>query len=192
MRSEASKARRRIASNKWKRENPERAKRNLARWHELNAEHRAKWVADYLKKTKERRKLYDAERYLRPDNIARREAKKAERKAYNAGWNRKNKHKHRATEGKREALKKKNGVGDVRLIAKWIKSWTSLESVVCYWCLKSFTPKECESDHIIAIAKGGRHSIENLCISCEPCNMSKHDRSVVFWNRLIEQPVLLL
>jgi 5-methylcytosine-specific restriction endonuclease McrA len=44
----------------------------------------------------------------------------------------------------------------------------------CYYC-----GEKCKSltlDHIVPISKGGRHSLDNLVMSCQPCNRNKSDR----------------
>lgn len=38
-------------------------------------------------------------------------------------------------------------------------------------------------DHIIPIARGGRHSIGNLRMLCAPCNFSKGKKFIVEWRR---------
>lgn len=191
-RSEASIIKRRIASNKWKRNNPERAKANLARWLKENKAHRTEWTRKYNLRRKESQRVYDAERYLRPANVLKRETTKEKRKAYNRAWQKANPERNRMNDAKRKARKRGNGIGDTDVICQWVRRWRHQDQVRCYWCLKYFIPSDCSTDHIIAIARGGRHSIENLCISCTPCNMHKHDRTISFWNRFLEQPVLNL
>ena len=36
-------------------------------------------------------------------------------------------------------------------------------------------------DHIIPLARGGRHSIGNLRTLCRPCNSKKHIRTIMEW-----------
>lgn len=36
-------------------------------------------------------------------------------------------------------------------------------------------------DHVVPIAKGGRHSIGNLLLACRRCNFSKSDRLLIVW-----------
>jgi len=91
---------------------------------------------------------------------------------------------------KRRALKSKSAIGDIRVIYKWRKTWINLPAVRCYWCLFFFDPKTCDMDHIIPLSKHGVHAVDNLCISCEPCNLRKRNKSLSEWNLEIEQPVL--
>ena len=47
---------------------------------------------------------------------------------------------------------------------------------VCYWCNESLKNKKIHIDHYIPLSKGGKHTISNLVISCEKCNLSKHNK----------------
>lgn len=47
----------------------------------------------------------------------------------------------------------------------------------CAYCTSAAT----EMDHIIPIARGGRHAIGNLVGSCRPCNRSKNHRTITEW-----------
>lgn len=51
------------------------------------------------------------------------------------------------------------------------------KSHVCYYCQKRFRGTM-HWDHIIPVSKGGRHSPDNICVACEPCNLSKADRKL--------------
>ena len=46
-------------------------------------------------------------------------------------------------------------------------------SKVCYWCNTSLKNIEIHIDHYIPLAKGGKHTISNLVMSCSKCNQSK-------------------
>ena len=47
---------------------------------------------------------------------------------------------------------------------------------VCYWCNKKIVGTE-HIDHYIPLAKGGKHSIDNMVVSCAKCNQSKGAKS---------------
>ncbi len=51
----------------------------------------------------------------------------------------------------------------------------------CQWCCCRLTPKNFTIDHIIAIARGGRHHPENLAACCQSCNSSKCDKVLADW-----------
>ena len=50
----------------------------------------------------------------------------------------------------------------------------------CFWC-----ETECNEnyhlDHIVPISKGGRNSLCNIAISCQPCNNKKSDKDLTQW-----------
>jgi len=107
-------------------------------------------------------------------------------------WGKKNPHKLRESSIKRRARVKKATIGDTSKITEWELSWKSKARVTCYWCRKRVSSKTCHSDHIHPLDKGGAHSVENLCISCQPCNNRKSTKTVKTWNDFLTQPVLLL
>lgn len=91
----------------------------------------------------------------------------------------------------RRARKLGATVGDTKVIYQWVTRWKKKKRVVCYWCKRPQLGKKCHSDHIVALVNGGSHSIENLCISCPTCNLSKHSKQTSDWNQQIQQPTLL-
>ncbi len=149
-----------------------------------------------MKARYERRKALvkeqDAERYLRPENVAKRALLKDQKRVYMQKWMRENKGKHIANANKRRAKKKKAVSGDLQLIRSWEIAWRKRFQVQCYWCLDIFFPEDCQTDHIIAFKHNGKHSIENLCIACRPCNLRKQGKTLQKWNTQIQQPVLML
>lgn len=66
--------------------------------------------------------------------------------------------------------------GCSKAISYWMVKWKSLKLVTCHWCQKRLNPSICHADHIMPLAKGGLHSVENLCVSCAVCNHSKGSR----------------
>ena len=117
--------------------------------------------------------------------------KRDEIKAWTKRYHQLNPHVHKAAKARRKARLYSAAVGNVLLIAKWEKSWKSKRTVICFWCGNRFNPKACHTDHISPISKGGPHAVENLCISCAPCNLSKQAKTVSEWNAEIAQPVLI-
>ena len=47
----------------------------------------------------------------------------------------------------------------------------------CYYCQKRFRG-EFHFDHVIALARGGKHEPSNLAVSCPACNSAKQDKPV--------------
>ena len=58
-------------------------------------------------------------------------------------------------------------------IAAWKREWKSKPLVRCRWCDELLTPRECQVDHVIPIARGGVHALSNLVVACATCNRSK-------------------
>jgi 5-methylcytosine-specific restriction endonuclease McrA len=74
---------------------------------------------------------------------------------------------------KRRAKFKENGT--FLITAKEIDK---LKSLNCFACGKS---GQIQIDHIIPIARGGRHSIGNLLPLCSKCNLSKNKKTFMEW-----------
>lgn len=53
-----------------------------------------------------------------------------------------------------------------------VAKWTARQAKVCTWCGANCA-SDYHVDHIIPLSRGGTHHIDNLCISCPPCNLSK-------------------
>lgn len=92
---------------------------------------------------------------------------------------------------KYRALKKGATLGDTVLISAWEKRWRRKKRVECYWCKDVLPGKDCHQDHIVALSRGGTHSIENLCIACPRCNLSKQAKSPSEWSSSLAQPVMI-
>jgi 5-methylcytosine-specific restriction endonuclease McrA len=56
-----------------------------------------------------------------------------------------------------------------------IRRWRQRKTFECYWCSNRFGIRSLQVDHIVPIAKGGRHEASNVCPSCPTCNLKKRD-----------------
>jgi 5-methylcytosine-specific restriction endonuclease McrA len=54
-----------------------------------------------------------------------------------------------------------------------VKEWGKLESLECAYCGCPLTSSNFQVDHIIPIARGGTHSVQNIVVACRSCNSSK-------------------
>lgn len=82
--------------------------------------------------------------------------------------------------GKRKAQKNKTEVNPDG-IKQWMAEVRTKPFVRCHWCGTKVNGKKIHFDHIIALSKGGAHSISNLCASCQHCNATKHARLIADW-----------
>ncbi len=113
-------------------------------------------------------------------------------KTYKKAYRIRNRDKLRQYNRRRKALLLGATVGDINVISEWERRWRSKQRARCYWCQKKKPSRQCHTDHICPLSKGGTHSVENLCISCASCNLSKSDLHLEHWNAQIQQPVLIL
>lgn len=51
----------------------------------------------------------------------------------------------------------------------------------CAYCGGSGGSHPLELDHIVPLARGGRHALANIQPACKPCNISKHGRLLIEW-----------
>lgn len=82
-------------------------------------------------------------------------------------------------------------VGDNLAIREWMRTIRAKPSFKCYYCEQVKQRSELHFDHVIALARGGKHSLDNLAASCAPCNFSKNATLPHEWSKL-EQRVLSL
>ncbi len=94
--------------------------------------------------------------------------------------------------GKRLTRKGKVTVGDLAAMAEWEAKWRSRKIVVCHWCRKRVKTSDVHIDHVIPLSKGGPHAVENLCVSCRRCNLSKQAKLPEVWNAGLSQPLLFV
>ena len=56
----------------------------------------------------------------------------------------------------------------------------------CYYCDKDFTGM-IHFDHIVPLARNGKHEAANLCVSCPACNLEKATREISNWKKKGQQ-----
>lgn len=98
----------------------------------------------------------------------------------------------RRRKARQRAVKRKATVGDPAAIAAWEKKWRSKKTVECHWCRKRVKTSDVHVDHIIPLSKHGPHAVENLCVSCSRCNLSKQAKLPEEWNAGLNQPLLFV
>lgn len=93
---------------------------------------------------------------------------------------------HAAIIHKRRALQRSATI-NLAKISEWMRSIRSKSCAKCYYCGCKVRGKRLHFDHIVALANGGAHSVENLCVSCSVCNQSKHTKFIRTWVKMGQQ-----
>jgi hypothetical protein len=142
--------------------NPESSRRACRRWYHKNIEasrerNRKANKARRTGPSREKVLAYDRNRYQRiKDQV------KARARQY-------------------KAIKRGAALGDPKIISQWMSRVRKTPFARCHWCGTKVPGKNVHFDHIVALAIGGPHSIDNLCASCPECNMSKQDKVLSKW-----------
>lgn len=84
---------------------------------------------------------------------------------------------HSNNSQKRRARLANNGVFYVSK-----KELVNLYSRPCFYC---GAKQNITLDHVVPIARGGRHSIGNLVAACKSCNSSKHKKFIMEWKLIV-------
>ena len=129
-----------------------------------NKESIKKQLSDNYRRNRGKRLAYVAERYKQNPQPIKDAAKR---------WQKRNPEYFAAYQRQRTARKRNN---DLRYVSK--KELQSMYKKPCIYC---GTKNNIEIDHIIPIARGGRHSIGNLTPACMSCNRSKRHLFVMEW-----------
>jgi len=147
---------------------------------------------EYAKRTNraQNRKAYNAE-YIRRYYVANKARLAVQKKAYYEAnkeklfakgkqWRENNPLKIKAAHDKRRALKKAATV-NLRGIQNFVAEVRSKPFSRCYYCDCRVPIADIHFDHVIPLSKGGPHSVENLCVSCPACNLSKGAKTLAEW-----------
>jgi 5-methylcytosine-specific restriction endonuclease McrA len=95
------------------------------------------------------------------------------RKISSRKWQQNNKEYMAAYQRLRTARKRNN---DSKTVTK--KELQKLYQNNCFYC---GSKNRIEIDHVIPLARGGRHAIGNLVAACKPCNASKQAKFIMEW-----------
>jgi len=160
---------------------PEKVKANSQKWQAENRDHVRAYRANRTPEQKERKRLQDIE-YARNnphknlEATRRYRANHPERTAASAKKYRQNNPEKMALKAmKRRAWKIEGGV---YLIT--VKELQRLYSGSCAYCGST---ENIEIDHVVPLARGGRHSIGNLVSACQFCNRSKNKKTITEWRK---------
>ena len=106
-----------------------------------------------------------------------RAANKEKAAAYQAEYRAANPDKRAASDHRRRARKAGNGVWDI-LPGEWDRLVERYRGC-CAYC--GVADDNLTMDHVVPVAKGGRHAIGNFVPACQSCNSSKNDRYLSQW-----------
>jgi 5-methylcytosine-specific restriction endonuclease McrA len=151
--------------------NREWQSKNRSRCVKRTLKHRAKNLQKYKAYQKVYGKVY---RQKHGDKL------RAQNRQYGKEHYLKNKQYYRAKLDQRRAIEKASSE-NLKAIVAFRESVKSKPFATCYYCEKTISTKNIHFDHIVALIKGGPHSVENLCVSCSRCNRSKGAKTIKEW-----------
>lgn len=71
-----------------------------------------------------------------------------------------------------------------RVSAGNIEAILNRQQGCCFYCS---APADLTIDHVIPLAKGGRHAIGNLVGACQHCNSQKGAMLLIEWKRFLQR-----
>lgn len=110
---------------------------------------------------------------------------------WNKRWKINNPSKVKVNRVRRKALIRNATFGNELGVAAFISKLHKRKSFLCYYCKERFPVCRLHVDHVVALANGGHHSIENLCSSCDSCNLKKNAKPISEI-QFLNQPLLSL
>lgn len=168
--TEDQKEKKRLGNVKWRAENPDKVKaihkrhRSTSEYKVINAARSRAWRSI-------------------PENAVK-------QKTWSKRWRTNNPTRLQALRMKRKAVIAMATV-DPQSIEQFVARIRRKRRVRCYYCQCYVSGKLAHIDHIIALSRGGRHAVDNLCASCPACNLKKGAKPVSAVN-LNPQQVLSL
>lgn len=137
----------------------------------------------YREKNNERSRLWTAENKdrLNAEQRARYASDEAYRdymRANALSWPKKNPEAFKAIQKRRDERMKAIG-GEIPDELK-IEIWLDQEER-CAYCGITLQFQECETDHLLAVSRGGTNERDNLRVACEHCNRSKGTKTLEEW-----------
>lgn len=149
---------------------------------DLDPEQNKAWQMNYAKKNRKSKSVKDLKRYY---------SKKEEILAKNAEY-RKNNHERRLEIEKASRLNNKdrnrpskNAKQSIRnrLVSdsNYVIIDKDLRRIYREPCLNCGATSNQSLDHKIPLSKGGEHKIGNITTLCQPCNASKHSKTIMEW-----------
>ncbi len=164
-------------------ENKERIKANVCRYRQENKEKVQAGKRKYRQENKEKLKEKDALYYkenrerIRKRGTEYTAAHSEENRSRMATWVVNNKERHLANakvanHRRRARIAKVGG----KFTKADIRNLYASQGAKCYYCSVGIE-EEYHIDHMLPLHRGGSNWLENLCLACVPCNLSKHTKT---------------
>ena len=111
---------------------------------------------------------------------------KAKVQAAHKAWRAANRGHWRSLMQKRRALETQAAI-NLAGIHAWMQKVRGRPTSICYYCRHRFPSGQIHFDHIVPLSKGGQHSVDNLCVACSSCNLTKGAKTIQEWRRVGQQ-----
>lgn len=98
-------------------------------------------------------------------------AHKEQRAANMREWRKVNPDKVRASNHKQRVARRSGCTAEDIEYVKMTQTFGG--ELKCFYCASNITNNQYHLDHIIPLSRGGKNLVDNVCISCPICNMSK-------------------
>lgn len=89
-------------------------------------------------------------------------------------WRRENPQRASVHDANKRAKRREATVGDPGVTPE---QWAAIKARFEHCCAYCFRPGRLTMDHMLPIARGGRHEPENIAPACLPCNSAKQART---------------
>ena len=172
----ANKAQAIATARKWQRANPEKVRGYVAKWTAANPDWERNWVAANPDKVKAKARRH-YEKVGLEYHRQWRAANPDKAKAAGDKWRKANPDKVRQRTST-QRFKRKSAETLLVTPEDWRRLCARYRSC-CHYCGEFSTALS--QDHVIPLARGGRHSIGNIVPACRSCNSSKNARLIVEW-----------
>lgn len=152
---------------------PERARANYNRYSARHRKERSAWQ-------KSHRDIINASRRARwwkDLENSRKRQRAAGRKTYYQN------HEFRKSKAVEKRARRRSLTAFNESVALFIIALRDDPEATCTYCEKAIAG-QVHIDHILPLSRGGKHSINNLCASCQTCNASKGNRTLAEWAQM--------
>lgn len=170
-------------ANRWRIENPDKAKRNKAAWYSRNkgkmrAAATARRVANPA-----HWQAYDKAQYVK--HRSKRIAKAAvtnkryrarmidSRRQWNTEYRKRSPERVAVWRSRARAKRRRAPIVTSPEVGAFIRKVRRSKFVTCYYCQRPVSGRLAHIDHVNPVSVGGKHEITNLCSACPPCNLKK-------------------